>query len=324
MTKLPCEIVRDLLPSYADGLTNPVTNQSVEKHLEDCGACRSIYQRMTATTGEEPDPAQEKELNFLKKHRKRSLRIALISIASALVLLVGGLFVGFCVVEREIPSDVLITSLKMDGDKAFVTCTAMDSGTAVTRISGETEDGVLRLRCKGTLVGIHQSGTLTETIELDPSVREIWLDRQILWKDGVTIAPAVSRLWEARHEYIGNPCANVLAANALDLLEFGSYSNELQTDREPYGWTITYPVPFTPEEEGWLKAQLRGDGFLLIAVIHNLGSVTFEYKVTEPEGDLNQTLTVTREEGDRILSSTLKECGEDPALLQLLYETLKK
>ena len=46
MTKLPCDIVRDLLPSYVDGLTNPVTNLSVQKHLEDCEACRSICARM--------------------------------------------------------------------------------------------------------------------------------------------------------------------------------------------------------------------------------------------------------------------------------------
>ena len=324
MTKLPCDIVRDLLPSYVDGLTTPVTNLSVEKHLEDCSDCRSIYIRMKNNTGEEQDPAQERELNFLKKHRKRSLRNVLIAVIVAVALLTGAFLAWLFVIDREIPSDTLNTSLKLDGDQALVTCTTMDSGMAVTRISGEVQDGVLRLRCMGTLVGIHLSGSRTETVPLDDSVREIWLDRQILWKDGVVIAPVVSRLYEARHEYIGNPKANMLAANALNLLEFGSYSNELQTEREPYGWTISYSVPFTPEEEAWLRERLRADGFLLIAAIYNLGSVTFEYKVTEPAGDLNRTLTVTREEGDSILGRSLQDCGKDPALLQQLFEALRK
>ena len=324
MTKLPCDIVRDLLPSYVDGLTNPVTNLSVQKHLESCDSCRSIYSHMTAKTGADQDPVQEKELNFLKKHRKRSLRNTLIAVITVAALLASAFFVYLFVIDREIPSDLLITSLEMDGDNALVTCTTIDSGKAVTRITGEVADGVLRLRCMGTLVGIRTGGTRTETIPLDSSVREIWLDRQILWKDGVTIASRVSKLYDAGHEYLGNMHANMLAAEAVGLQEFGSYSNELQTEQEPYGWTITYPNPFTPAEESWLREQLRGDGFLLIATIYNLDSVTFEYKVTEPEGDLNRTLTVTREEGESVIDRSLKECGADPALLQQLFEALRK
>ena len=30
MSKIPCEIIRDLLPSYIDGLTSDVTNKEIE------------------------------------------------------------------------------------------------------------------------------------------------------------------------------------------------------------------------------------------------------------------------------------------------------
>ena len=43
--KLPCEIVRDLLPSYVDGLTSPVTGESVQEHLDTCEPCRDCYDR---------------------------------------------------------------------------------------------------------------------------------------------------------------------------------------------------------------------------------------------------------------------------------------
>ena len=32
---MKCEIVRDLLPSYIDGLTSSVTNEEIEKHLDE-------------------------------------------------------------------------------------------------------------------------------------------------------------------------------------------------------------------------------------------------------------------------------------------------
>ena len=33
---LPCEILRDLLPSYIDNLSNEVTAEAVKVHLDHC------------------------------------------------------------------------------------------------------------------------------------------------------------------------------------------------------------------------------------------------------------------------------------------------
>ena len=35
---LPCAVVRDLLPIYVEGLTEPETNAAVEAHLKTCPA----------------------------------------------------------------------------------------------------------------------------------------------------------------------------------------------------------------------------------------------------------------------------------------------
>ena len=51
---LTCEVVRDLLPSYVDGLTNDVSNQAVEQHIKICENCRKLYHEMQETVnGEE-------------------------------------------------------------------------------------------------------------------------------------------------------------------------------------------------------------------------------------------------------------------------------
>ena len=41
MQNLPCEVVRDLLPSYVDGLTSETTNGMLEAHLDSCPGCRA-------------------------------------------------------------------------------------------------------------------------------------------------------------------------------------------------------------------------------------------------------------------------------------------
>ena len=48
MIKLPCEVVRDLFPSYIDELTNEVTNHMIEEHLKECENCRKVTTRIAA------------------------------------------------------------------------------------------------------------------------------------------------------------------------------------------------------------------------------------------------------------------------------------
>ena len=43
---MKCEVIRDLLPSYIDELTNNVTNEEIKKHLEECETCRQYYEEM--------------------------------------------------------------------------------------------------------------------------------------------------------------------------------------------------------------------------------------------------------------------------------------
>lgn len=43
---MKCEIIKDLLPSYIDGLTSNESNQEIETHLSDCDTCRKYYTEM--------------------------------------------------------------------------------------------------------------------------------------------------------------------------------------------------------------------------------------------------------------------------------------
>ena len=44
--ELACEIVRDLLPLYVDGMVSDVSKKSIDNHLEYCTECSEIYHDM--------------------------------------------------------------------------------------------------------------------------------------------------------------------------------------------------------------------------------------------------------------------------------------
>ena len=54
---LTCAVVRDLLPSFVEGLTSEETNRAVESHLSACPDCMARKNAMAAPA----DPAETAE-----------------------------------------------------------------------------------------------------------------------------------------------------------------------------------------------------------------------------------------------------------------------
>ena len=50
--KLPCEMMEDLLPLYAEDVATDATRAAVEEHLTDCEPCR---EKLKAMRGEKPE-----------------------------------------------------------------------------------------------------------------------------------------------------------------------------------------------------------------------------------------------------------------------------
>lgn len=71
MKKLSCEIIKDLLPLYSDGVCSPESRQAVEEHLPDCPACRSLYRQISRT---EIDRALTAEAGAVVAKQKRRFR----------------------------------------------------------------------------------------------------------------------------------------------------------------------------------------------------------------------------------------------------------
>ena len=109
---LSCEVVRDLLPSYIDGLTSEETSRLIRAHLDGCEACRGIHREMT---NEEPPKAEQPEVDYLKKVRasgKRLRRMVIIAGCAVLALAVAAVLISRASKRQAAADAYTITALQ--------------------------------------------------------------------------------------------------------------------------------------------------------------------------------------------------------------------
>ena len=74
--KTSCELIRDLLPLYYDGVCSDTTKKIVEEHLADCKECSHILQKMSVSlksTNSSEQEIEEEMFSGVAKKLKKSL-----------------------------------------------------------------------------------------------------------------------------------------------------------------------------------------------------------------------------------------------------------
>lgn len=66
-----CEIIKDLLPSYIEGLTSERTNEFIEQHLKKCSSCKNSYEIMSADINITTNSASNKKINIFKRINRK-------------------------------------------------------------------------------------------------------------------------------------------------------------------------------------------------------------------------------------------------------------
>mgnify|MGYP002680453723 CR=1 FL=1 len=95
--KLPCYLVRDLLPLFKDNVCDPQTSADVQEHLDDCAECRAILNEMDVpeletAAEEEKDAASAAALNTVKKDLGRQKKKIALTVTAVLIALFGVFF----------------------------------------------------------------------------------------------------------------------------------------------------------------------------------------------------------------------------------------
>ena len=314
---LSCEIVRDLLPSYLDGVVCDASKAAVERHIEECPDCRETLRRMKEP--EETAPTEEKEIDYLKKVRRRSSR-KVTAILAAVALLAIAAMVRLFYIGYPVDSRVIATAVTVRDGTVRLTGTLTDSAQSVCRANiTQNEDGGVEAQIYAAPAIFSHSGDFTWEYPTTRDVTSVSVNGLVLWENGESIDWLTARLYEAKNPYVGDMSANANIASLLRVSNrVGSFANELQTDAEPYGWTLLLDNPIAAKNEKSIKEEMQKCSCVLLAEIENLGTVTWKYETEAGK----ETFTVTTADASKLAGQDIKTCAVSASELQKLLYTL--
>ena len=94
MDKVYCNIIRDLLPLYADDVVSPESKAMVDAHLANCSECREILDEIRRSV---PVPQHSDKTLFKKIRRKQQIKSIALAVVIALFFyaLIGAPIVAY-------------------------------------------------------------------------------------------------------------------------------------------------------------------------------------------------------------------------------------
>ena len=329
MNKIPCAVIKDLLPLYIDGLTSEETNALVEEHLAECDGCRLTYQVMKENAEEAAKPTSEdrREIDFLKKNKRKNRSILWGSLGLALLLVIIILFARLYLVGNEVSPEAV--KCRVSGSGEDLVLEILPDGAKHSYVASEfSYSDHVEIEVKERLPILPEflyghdfdvSEPFTIPLHNSGSIEYITVNGSIVWYKGLAISPKLSAVYEAQHPYCGDPSANNRTAKALGFYEdFGPFTNALSTAHEPYDWKIILEEGVEPGLRNITEVRMRKNAYLILATVQNLGSVTFEYKVD----GLTQTFTVTEDDATEFFGKDIKSCYDNLIALHSLYTAL--
>ena len=313
MSKIPCEIIQDLLPSFIDELTSDVTNREVEAHMTECEQCRNVFEQMKAPDMETAE-TEVREIDFLKKTKKKHRRNLILSVAAVWAIAVLFLGARYYFDGQYMNTEYLSYNLDVWGSKLAVAVNST-SEQGIQRIEINEEDGVVDITVRGVSKSIFYPATADASYTASETIRQVWIGDRIVWENGKMLSPLISSLYAVYNPYVGNMSSNGKIVNALNMTAYtGDFTNELQTSEEPYSWKMIFQNDFSSSRQKAFEERLKLYAYIYLAEVGNLNEVIYEYKV---DGE-TKTLSVTSSEASEFAGIDIKSVGTDITRLEQL------
>lgn len=144
--KLFCDVIRDLLPLYADGVCSEESRRAVEAHLAECETCRGLLTAMEETSGAERSDGADLEAQraaSFRRVKKKLLWRQVLTVCAVLILLAGAAFAavrGLKGSVQEVVYDGNLSVSMVDGDLMGRLWGSRDSNVKIKRVTA-TEAG---------------------------------------------------------------------------------------------------------------------------------------------------------------------------------------
>ncbi len=306
--KIPCEMIKDLLPSYIDELTSEITEKEVKEHLSECESCRKVFSEMKNPDAEPIGEESYKAIDFLKYTRRKMQKVVSFCLVTVLIVCISvPSFVaakkylsGVSVSENAIECDVSV-----EGKELKISAYAKKEEYAVKDLDFICDDGKVTVSYKAVRKSALYNGKREEKFTAENEITYVVFGERIVWAEGTEISPVVADVYGTRHPYIGDMSKNSKTSEALNVNRFGRYINKLQTASEPYDWKIIYLNSYSSERQAEMEKTLKYMGYAMLASVDNLGTASFEYVI---DGE-KKLLTVTEKEATDFMGEDIKTVG---------------
>ncbi|MGN0650743.1 MAG: zf-HC2 domain-containing protein [Oscillospiraceae bacterium] len=103
---ITCDMAKDLIPLYSEGLCSEESRLAVENHLSECESCRKLLEMPIEQDNEQHIPEKDNIFKKLNRKMKRS-KLCIIALSVILVLIVGA--VGFLAVGQLVKGEGMIS-----------------------------------------------------------------------------------------------------------------------------------------------------------------------------------------------------------------------
>lgn len=103
---IPCDLIIDLLPLYADGTASSATNRMVEEHIRSCPECSEKLRMMKDDDhlrNAAPPAVPDDDIDYMKKSRRATI-------------LIGSLMIAFFIIFAGL---MLILSIRLENDHIY-------------------------------------------------------------------------------------------------------------------------------------------------------------------------------------------------------------
>lgn len=183
MSELPCEVVKDLLPSYADGITDDKTSELVKEHLASCEPCRIALEAMRENE-EEPSEKETAEIDFLKKSRRKGIKIAVIAACCAALIALAAVLIKLFVIGRDARYENLSVSIDVNEKTLSVTGEALDSNRAVSGIKFTEKDGEVAVTARTVVKSLLHNGEAKGEYVSENTIEKVSVNGKTVYENG--------------------------------------------------------------------------------------------------------------------------------------------
>ncbi len=308
MSKLECNIVQDLLPSFADSLVSEKTEEEIKEHLSACENCSGIYNEMVK--GENIEQKEDKnEINYLRKikNRNKKMLASILAVFMLLIAIAFGLY-SFIGVEDAAYS---VNNIYVTDHLVSAKILLFSSSNNITKVSAKEADGIVTISVKSSLFSLSKKDSADFAFIVDETISKVQTyDGRVLWENGEAISQKINDIYNAKVKYIGDNSAvsHLLSAiNINDTLKCENYAIHLLTDEKPYGLEIydinSYDEMFSSFTDESYEQKIKTCAFIILACIENADFVQFEY--TTP-GGMEKTYKLTIDEANDYLGVVSK------------------